>query len=128
MQPCGCSTSLAMWDVMYSQNNIRSKFWTELQARIQSQEQQDCELFSPTVSYAIRVYKAVSDLPWLTLGTGDTRHTCPACAVPALALQSLLRDCQWSEARRSPQRPRGVHGQGCPQDGHLAPVPSPGAA
>ncbi|XP_068884452.1 maestro heat-like repeat-containing protein family member 6 [Aphelocoma coerulescens] len=53
------STSLAMWDVMYSQNNIRSKFWTELQGSIHSQEQQDCELFSPTVLYAIRVYKVM---------------------------------------------------------------------
>ncbi|KAJ7423875.1 protein MROH8 [Pitangus sulphuratus] len=53
------STALAVWDQMYSQNNIRSKFWMELQGRVHSEEEEDRELFSPTVLYTIRVYKVI---------------------------------------------------------------------
>ncbi|KAJ7406898.1 protein MROH8 [Willisornis vidua] len=53
------STALVVWDRMYSQKNIKSKFWMELQERTHSQEQHNGELFSPTMLYAIIVYKVM---------------------------------------------------------------------
>ncbi|XP_027556868.1 uncharacterized protein LOC113976144 [Neopelma chrysocephalum] len=95
------SIALAVWDQMYSQLNITSNFWMELQGRVHSPEEQDGELFSPTVLYAIRVHKVMLN-PTNTELAELLRESqkCPKLEFLSLALSGLRTTLESPEMAR----------------------------